>query len=573
MDVKNLVGEAVVRVSVDDSGVSAEFDKIGDKAKREGEAIGNSFSSGFANVKAGVDKAFLPAVGVLAGVGAAAFDAAQAAGDLAETQSKVNVIFGASAKELESWANAAPTALGQTEQAALDAAATMATFGKAAGLSGGDLVDFSTGLTDLSSDLASFYNTDPSEAAAAIGAALRGETEPIRKYGVMLDDAALKAEAMALGIYSGTGALTQQQKTLAAQAAIFKQTTDAQGDFARTSDGAANQQRILAATVEQLKTDLGESLLPVMQSVVGMLSSFATWASENQGIVKVLAVVVGGLAAAIVALKVAMTVATVAQWAMNSALLANPITWIVLAVAALVAGLVLFFTKTELGRAILEGFFSMLSSGMEAVTGLFSWFGEVIADVFRWIGDNWPTLLAILTGPIGLAVKWIIDNWETVTSVFSDTVETIKSAFGNVIEIVVSPFRTAINTVLGLVNALINAWNSLEFSIPPVTTPWGQDFGGVTFGVPDIPNIPQLADGGIVKARPGGTLALLGEAGRDEAVVPLGKGGMGSPVQITVNMHPGSTGDPAELKAAVKAGIDETLRRGQMRLIAAGGSY
>ena len=72
-----------------------------------------------------------------------------------------------------------------------------------------------------------------------------GESEPIRNYGVLLDDATLRQEAFALGITKTTkDALTPQQKVLAAQSAIFKQTTDAQGDFARTSDSAANAQRI-----------------------------------------------------------------------------------------------------------------------------------------------------------------------------------------------------------------------------------------------------------------------------------------------------------------------------------------
>ena len=254
----------------------------------------------------GVDKAFLPAVGALSAMGVAAVASAKKASDLAETQSKVGQIFGQSAKELDKWAKAAPNALGQTEQAALDAASTMATFGKAAGLTGTELVEFSTSLTDLSSDLASFYNTDPADAVQALGAALRGEYEGLRRYGVLLNDQALKQEAMALGIYKGTGALTAQQKVLAAQAAIMKQTSDAQGDFQRTADGAANQMRILQANLEQTQTELGQALLPLLQQAVTYLSKFAQWARENQGAVKALAAAITILAGAIVAAKVAL---------------------------------------------------------------------------------------------------------------------------------------------------------------------------------------------------------------------------------------------------------------------------
>lgn len=196
-------------------------------------------------------------------------DAVKAASDLSETQSKVGVIFGESADAINKFAATAATKLGQSKQQALDAASTFATFGKSAGLAGNDLVKFSTDLTGLSADLASFYNTSPEQAINAIGAALRGESEPIRQYGVLLNDATLKQEAMSMGIYNGSGALSAQQKVLAAQAVIMKQTSDAQGDFERTSDGLANQQRILNAQFTNIKTTIGTALLPVVLEMVG----------------------------------------------------------------------------------------------------------------------------------------------------------------------------------------------------------------------------------------------------------------------------------------------------------------
>lgn len=146
-------------------------------------------------------------------------------------------------------------------------------FGKAAGLSGQDLAGFSTDFVGLAADLASFNNTSPEQAIEALRAGLRGESEPLRAYGVLLDDAALKARATELGIYSGTGALTQQQKVLAAQAEILAQTNTQQGDFAKTSGGLANQQRILSAGIENLSTSFGALLLPAMLGVVGFLST------------------------------------------------------------------------------------------------------------------------------------------------------------------------------------------------------------------------------------------------------------------------------------------------------------
>jgi hypothetical protein len=146
----------------------------------------------------------------------------------------------------------------------LTAAGTFGTFGKSAGLAGQDLATFSNDFTTLASDLASFNNTSPEEAIMALGAGLRGEAEPLRRYGILLDDATLRQEALRLGLIATTRqALTPQQKVLAAQAAIYKQSSDAQGDFARTSDGLANQQRILQAELENVAIEIGEKLLPI----------------------------------------------------------------------------------------------------------------------------------------------------------------------------------------------------------------------------------------------------------------------------------------------------------------------
>jgi hypothetical protein len=200
-------------------------------------------------------------------------DAVKAASDLGETISKVNVLFGDTAKDIEAFADGAAKSLGQTRQQALNAAATFATFGKSAGLSGKELATFSTDFVKLASDLASFNNTSPEQAINAIGSALRGEAEPLRQYGVLLDDASMRQAALELGIVSTTkNALTPQQKVLAAQALIYQQTSAAQGDFERTSDGLANKTRILTAQLENAKVTIGEALLPIVLELATLFS-------------------------------------------------------------------------------------------------------------------------------------------------------------------------------------------------------------------------------------------------------------------------------------------------------------
>lgn len=211
-------------------------------------------------------------VGVLGGIatGYAAIKIAQfgkdsirAASDLQEATSATGVMFGKQKQAIVEWADTAAQAFGQSRTQALQSATYFGTLGKAAGLTGREVSGFSKQMVTLGSDLASFFNTSPAEAMEALGAGLRGESEPLRRYGVLLDDATLKARALKMGIYSGTGTLTQQQRVLAAHAEILNQTNKAQGDFARTQQGWANQTRVFSAQLENLKATAGKALLPI----------------------------------------------------------------------------------------------------------------------------------------------------------------------------------------------------------------------------------------------------------------------------------------------------------------------
>ena len=316
-------------------------------------------------------KAALPATAALAGLAAAAGPAISAASDLGENLSKVNVIFGEGAAEVEKFAASAAKSMGQSKNAVLTAAGTFGTFGKAAGLTGKDLAGFSNDFTALASDLASFNNTTPEQAVQAIGAALRGESEPLRQYGVLLNDAALKAAALELGIYDGSGALTDQQKILAAQKVIFEQTTDAQGDFARTSDGLANSQRTLTAQMENLQVSIGQALLPVVEAILPLVQSFAAWAADNPQTFLAIAGAIGAVAAAIVVTNIAMAL--------------NPFALIAAGIALLVVALVTAYNKFEWFRdgikAIVNtviGFFAgMVNAAIGAVNAIISAYNSI----------------------------------------------------------------------------------------------------------------------------------------------------------------------------------------------------
>lgn len=303
-------------------GAQAIQQQLGGPISKAGEQGGQQYGTG---VMSTFKKFAGPIAGVFAGAKVVEYlnDATAAASDLNEAGTAGGVVFGEAFSAVEAFADTAAEKLGQSKLEALDGARTFGVFGKAAGLAGSDLVDFSTGLVGLSGDLASFYNTSPEEAIGAVGAALRGESEPIRQYGVLLDDATLKARALSSGLIQasvdevkvtsarraltdattalqeaqaeyGDGseevvvanekiaaaqkgledalggsvqALTPAQRTMAAYQEILAQTSVAQGDFERTSGGLANQQRIAAAEAENFKAKFGEALLPIATDV------------------------------------------------------------------------------------------------------------------------------------------------------------------------------------------------------------------------------------------------------------------------------------------------------------------
>lgn len=187
---------------------------------------------------------------------------------LGEELSKSATIFGSAAGQVSGFAEIA-SAIGLSQTAALQATGSFGNLFTAMGLGQTEAANYATTLTSLGADLASFNNTTVDEAIAALGAALRGEAEPIRRYGVLLDEATLKQIAFSRGLTaSPTDTLTPAIKAQAAYAAILQQTTTAQGDFLRTSDGLANQQRIVAAEFDNVAARVGETLLPVYQQFI-----------------------------------------------------------------------------------------------------------------------------------------------------------------------------------------------------------------------------------------------------------------------------------------------------------------
>lgn len=246
-----------------------------EKRARDVDRSNRDMVRGSGRVRTAFGSLFIGGAGV-AGAATALYGFAKAgtavistASDISESISKNKVLFGDSAKEVEKFADSASKSYGISKQAALEYTGTFGNLFRALGINQKESAKYSVSLNKLAADMASFNNTSVEEALDAIRSGLVGETEPLRKFGVNMNDATLRTEALKLGLIKTTKeALDPQAKALAAQALITKQTAAAHGDFARTSGGLANQQRILSATVSNLGAKLGTALLPFVLKVV-----------------------------------------------------------------------------------------------------------------------------------------------------------------------------------------------------------------------------------------------------------------------------------------------------------------
>lgn len=189
---------------------------------------------------------------------------------IGEAAQRSNVIFEDSADAVRKFAQSG-SAIGLSEKAALQASTRFGTLFQTIGLATDEAAEYSTRLVQLASDLASFSDTSVDDALRALSSALVGEFEPIRRYGVLLNEATLKQTALQKGLRVTTGTLDPQTKLLASYSQILRQTSLQQGDFERTSNQLANQQRILGAEWANIRAVIGDSLQPAYRAIVQAL--------------------------------------------------------------------------------------------------------------------------------------------------------------------------------------------------------------------------------------------------------------------------------------------------------------
>lgn len=189
---------------------------------------------------------------------------------ISEAAQRSNIVFGESADAIQRFAQSS-SAIGLSEKAAIQAATRFGTLFTTIGLVDKQAAEYSETLVRLAADLASFSDSSVDDALTAISSALVGEFEPIRRFGVLLNEATLKQTALQQGLKVTTGTLDPQTKLLASYAQILRQTNKQQGDFERNSALLANQQRVLSAEWNNVRATIGEALQPAYAALVASL--------------------------------------------------------------------------------------------------------------------------------------------------------------------------------------------------------------------------------------------------------------------------------------------------------------
>lgn len=363
---------------------------------------------GFDQLGRGVDKAFkaLTVGAGIAAVGLAKFggDAIKAASDLEESTNAVNVAFLEASESVLKIGETSSEALGLARTEFNQAAVRFSAFADRVVGEGGDVAEFIGGITTRAADFASVFNIDVAEALQVFQSGLAGEAEPLKRFGINLLESEVKAYALRAGIISVGESMDETQKVQARYGLLLESTAKTAGDFANTSEGLANSQRILRARFTDLQAEIGNALLPVVTDLLKAVADRLLPAFEDLGAFfrspqgqKAIDDVAGSLesmfnfivdnfdaivrttqavATFVIGLKVFTTVvqgATAAQRLFNLAVKANPYVLAVTALLALVTAMGAFKRDADGARlsaqrkgyqiAILEGEIAQLNEG------------------------------------------------------------------------------------------------------------------------------------------------------------------------------------------------------------------
>lgn len=556
-----------VRFTGDTADLKRSLDQVDAKLKGTGSSISK------------VGKKLAVGLGVAsAGVAVLGKSAVDAGSSLNETLSKSNTVFGGQAKAIEAWAGTAAKGFGQSKQQALEAASSFGNMFTQLGIGEKQAAAMSTQMTQLASDFASFHNADITQVLEAQQAAFRGEYDALQRFVPTISAATVEQKALAQTGKKTTKELTIQEKALAVQALMMEGAGDAAGDFARTSDGLANRQRIMSAQFKDFQAQLGQKLIPVVLKVADIFlnrvlpafSAVGQFISEHKPVFIALAAVIGGaLVAALGAWAVSATAAAAATIAAMA-----PVIAIGAAIGALVAGVIYAYKHWGFFKTAVDAVARFLTEklwpALQSVAGFIR--DVVIPVVLRVIGVYVAFYRKVAEVAIGVVTKLVeigagiarfVDN---ARAKFSGLIgflwglpRKVSDIAGRIWEGLKNGLAAVVRWVLNKLDSLLGPLDEIAGKVGGLLSKGG---GLISKGLGVLGIEAKAAGGPVTAGRP----YLVGENGpelfsptRSGRIIPNGATASGTTYNISVSVAPG--GDPAATGKAVVEVIKAYERR------------
>ena len=499
--------------------------------------------------------------GIIAGgIGALGKNMADYASEAEQSYGAVESIFAGHADQIVAKSQEAAHQVGLSGREYRELASTTGAMLKNMGMPMDEVSGKTQDLVALGADLAATFGGPTKDAVDAIGSLLRGEADPIERYGVSIKKADVNARLAAKGLSDLEGEALKQAEAQELLAMLTEQTADAQGQFARETDTAAHKQQVATAAIDDAREKIGTLLLPIMAEAMEKAAQVAGVIAEHPQLFAAIAAAIGGLAGSVVV--IAQVTKAVEGLSVAFKLLGPALTgpWgpLIAALTAVVGALTWFFTQTETGQRLwaqfTEFFQGAFQSASDAVIGAFSWLiekwneaqqvWEVASAAMRaaadWLRDKFHE---VITSIVLKFIEWQNNVNQVITVIkalfgsFADKVREsssqavsyvreipgkIKSAFSGARSWLVDSGRQMIQGLIdGIKSMAGHVGDAVRWVVPDSVERFipGLHFGGVVPGfarggvLPDVPGIPRSVRDPILGVDGGGVPVARVEPG------------------------------------------------------------
>lgn len=438
----------------------------------------------------------------LVGIGTAATKMAM---DAVESENLFEVAMGSMAGDARKWSEETSKSLGLNAYNVRKNVATYNAMLTSMGLTSQESLKMSEGLTQLSYDMASFYNLKPEEAFEKLKSGISDEAEPLKALGILVNDNTIKTYAYSHGIAKQGEQLTEAQKVQARYGAILDATKNAQGDLARTMDSPTNKLRVMKEQAEQLGIQFGQLLIPILEKLMGvikpLMDKFQGLSKEQQETIIKIGLVVAAIGPVIMiigkVISIAGTLSTIigtvsgamaaaggASGALGAAFAAitGPVGIAVAAITGLIAIFVALYKNNEDFRnsvnTVWNGVKTLISGVIESLKAMFQAFITLANQIWKKYGDDFVKIITtafnLVATIVNTTLKAIQDVikiitsaiksdwkgvWEGIKNLTSDLWNGIKNVIKSAIDLVKGIIKTEFEFIKGIISGI---WNGIK---------------------------------------------------------------------------------------------------------------